>query len=252
MHIKIVRLQRDKLLKTGKKCTYFGSFSVALLPLSQIISPPASTIFDYGLRYSALVLILFAALTWLAAKITPQRYPRRDELCIRTAREEELEYIHNSLKKYTGTLLAPISTRIDIFRKNPDCFRIIYEIDQSRHGILIILPIRKDAWESIQAGRMIGRDITPNHIVKNFEQATALYISFAEGDDFSSKGFLLEMLRDIIKKYELPIGTRPTTAASLRLVKKLGFKKLNGDMPTLNDFCSAQFTTIDEHASRVN
>jgi len=256
MRYKLLRHERRRLKESGSWTGGFGGTGVGLASAEQQIPLLAELAAGYWLTVGGVAAVGLGAVCWTTAFLLPQRYPRCNDLDIRDARTDEIADIHNRLAQYTGSALAPLDERLAIHERNPKCFQVIFsKLDQDteiKEGRLIVYPLGVDAWRRIQAGEITGKDIVASDIVKRFSSAKALYISFAEGDDFSARGFVVEMIKDMIADCAVPLATRPTTREALALVKKLGLKQVNGDDPELNTLCWQEHDTMMSRAEQFN
>ena len=193
--------------------------------------------------------MLAAGAAWATSHLCRTVFGPDDDLDSRPATAREVGLIHDELQNYTGSLLVPLDERLEIHRQNRRCFTIIYhDSDRGRikdlAGMIIVYPLRKPAWRAMFDGKLTGRDVRASHVVSRWSSAAALYISFACGDDFTSRGFVMRELGKIVTNYEAPVATRPTTEPALKRVREIGFRTFSGEEPVMNEICWIDYARL--------
>ncbi len=113
------------------------------------------------------------------------------------------------------------------------CIRKTKSASNELSGFYIIYPITEECEKLIEQGYLVGsRMIRPEHICKNFEEASAIYISAVYGRDMSTRGFVVYLLKrdlkDILRRNKnmKHIYSRPASSEGHLLVKKFKFFKM--------------------------
>lgn len=120
--------------------------------------------------------------------------------------------------------------------KNNKIVKIIKSLRNNKKGIsgyYIAYPINKEADNFLQQ-RLItnGKGIRNEHILTEFSQASAIYISMVAGRSIHSKAFSLYILRKDINEYVSKyrkikrLYAKPSTKDGLRILTKYGFEPL--------------------------
>lgn len=207
-----------------------GAFSLTLIPLA--VGLTGLAIAGFG-----------AAIYGFAAPEDVRRFKR---LTVRDASPDDLDRFHARLAEFTPSLV-PLTERHKISRRNPGCFRVIEDIRDSDWrrsvDILALYPLTRAAIDDVLGGKMRGSDLRVQHIVRSFRGASGLYVSFAEGASFTTRGLIVREIEQAIGRIRtrpFSIATIPTTREALALVTNRGFVGLDGEPPRLGEVCTVQ------------
>lgn len=205
----------------------------------------AVTLVPAAIGLTALALASFGvAIYGFAAREDVTRFAR---LSFRAASPDDLDRFHARLATFTSSVV-PLSERHKISDKNSKCFRVIEDIrdDDWRRSvdILALYPLTQAAVDEVLKGKIRGSDIRAEHVAKSFRTALGLYVSFAEGVSFTTRGLIIREIEKTIaeiRRRPLPVATIPTTPEALVLVTNKGFIGLDGGPPRLKEVCTLQF-----------
>ncbi|HWM23573.1 MAG TPA: hypothetical protein VNP98_02015 [Chthoniobacterales bacterium] len=173
--------------------------------------------------------------------VTSRKFPKGSIKPRRFNAIEDLRILYQFLDHYADTSLVPIDIRVEMMKKNSDCFWMIEEhrFDGSMRsvGVLMIFPLNKRASESVRLGTLTGYDIRADHIVAKRGIPRGCYIGFVWAIDSNkafkpysgeviriSHGILLRAIRNASHPM---IFARPTTRNALAVAKRFGFRSLN-------------------------
>jgi hypothetical protein len=99
-------------------------------------------------------------------------------------------------------------------------------------GFYILYPINRECEELIESGAILrSRQITSDHICKEFKEAASLYLSMVYGKSRQAQGYLIYLLyrdmRRIIRANNKvrAIYVRPVTEAGFQVVERHAFKR---------------------------
>jgi CHAT domain len=170
-----------------------------------------------------------------AARISKFFQRRGYEFTCRPAKYKELILIDNLCRKELGNGVASLESMQNNFRKNPGTFWVLEQRDTRNAalankivGFFDVYPVTRKAKEEIEAGRLNGINLSPQHIVKPGGNAAAIYIGGLVAQGFSASGEILPRLIAVTAGFRLTddkeVFTRPTTGRGLELVCKYGLR----------------------------
>jgi hypothetical protein len=172
----------------------------------------------------------------------------------RTLESSELDGLHKMVARYAGGALVPIDAKIKIRSVNAECFKIIEEISEDRMsrkivGYIMIYYLKQDAVQRVLAGQIHGAHVVYKDIVSVRGAASGVYIGFIWGEDTKSRAATLRhadiLIRNIRRRKNFLIFTRPTTKEALAAVKRRSFKTVIGDgEPGIGLVCKTSVTAL--------
>lgn len=172
--------------------------------------------------------------------------PRFRNLEVRNASENDLRSLQNRLSDFSGHIV-PLEDRIDIWRKNKTSFRVIEDHRSHEHRklleIFVAYPLSKTMTQRILAGSATGGDIRVADVCRSIPKSSSLYISFAEGQSFTSRALILDEVSKIvegIKQRPYYIFAIPTTKAAQISLTNNGFKTNKDDSPRIGEIAVLQ------------
>ncbi|HEY7912654.1 MAG TPA: hypothetical protein VIG62_12145 [Blastocatellia bacterium] len=124
---------------------------------------------------------------------------------------------------------------VERHRANSQIIKLIRKRAQSSDemaGFYILYPINRECEEFIESGVILrSRQITTDHICKDFKEAASLYLSMVYGKSRQAQGYLIYLLyrdmRRIIRANNKvkAIYVRPVTEAGFQVVERHAFKR---------------------------
>ena len=194
-----------------------------------------------GLAGIGLVGLVIAGFAWFSK----EDFGRLERPAVRDATADDLDRFHSRLSEFTPHVV-PLTERHEISRKNSGCFRVIEDLREQGTlrkliDIVAVYPLNRDALDLVLSGKMRGSQVRANHVCRKMSDAVGLYISFAEGHTFTSRGLIVREIERIVENTRIrpvTIVTIPTTEQALTLVTNKGLLKLDGNLPELGVVCA--------------
>ncbi|KPF95489.1 hypothetical protein IP86_18995 [Rhodopseudomonas sp. AAP120] len=167
--------------------------------------------------------------------------------------------VYHYLADYVDTSVVPIAVRHEMMKKNSNCFHLVtvshYPGSTTLVGIFVIFPLTRQSSEDIAASRIIGINLTEEHIVKSpYGTCSSCYINFVWSSDSNKffKPYSAEVVRlcydRIMKipkhKKDFKIFAMPTNKQAVRILRNFGFSSLTGGDVTAHSIATLNLNSF--------
>lgn len=212
-----------------------------------------SVIVILGLVFLAVGLLMLL-IDFICSSINRLRDPWKNILDYdsRVVSQAELRSAYSFCKKHFGNDVASLKTMKRWQTKYPEYARFIVwtRTTKSGHsaksrimGFLDIIPLTDQGEEELKKGTSIV-NLNDTHVPDRHTKPACVYIGGIVGTDRIAKARVIQAVTSSVEEFKARgvsrFYTRPTTEEGLRIVKKYGFERLDGDPCTLNQLALYQ------------
>ncbi|MDP9120744.1 MAG: hypothetical protein M3O15_05145 [Acidobacteriota bacterium] len=167
----------------------------------------------------------------------------------RFAAAADLPALHTFYTQFFHDITPPVDLMLRWIKRAPEALAMIYRLpveERNERGDTLIgsfkmLPLQAGAIAGVEASRLTGSNLGPEHLASGPEEAAAYYVGDVAAQDWIAKGALLGYLLRAFERVpaHLPIFARPYTCEGRRIMTGYGFMRV-GELqggPEIGQMC---------------